>query len=156
MYRFFILLGLIAFFSCGGPKNELVELDLLDNGVPLKIMAPEGAVVEVDDLGIIRDVTVKDSLGYFVQIFASKANSLNPAKVLEDQKTIVQEAPYFSKFTEEMEDGFIFEKKIDDETFRYDFRYIRIQGDDQYIFQTGLSGGYDEAAVQRMYQAVQQ
>ena len=153
MYKY--VFGLLFLSACVNTGSELVELDLLDNGIPIKILAPAGAKVEVSGLGMIKDIIIRDTLNYFVQIFASKANSLNPKKVKNDYKKIIEDSRFFSKITEDYEHGFIYEKKIDENIFRYDFRYIRIQGDQQYIFQTGLGGGYDESMVRIMYQAVQ-
>ena len=45
-------------------------------------------------------------------------------------------------------------KKIDEDILRYDFRYVKIQGDKQYIFQTALSGGYSESDVTIMYNSM--
>jgi hypothetical protein len=118
-------------------------------------MAPLNAKVVVDDLGIMKDVTIQDSLGFDVQIFISETNSFNAKKIKDEQKELVEAAPFFSKIMEESDNGFIFEKKIDENLLRYDFRYIHIQGDEKYVFQTGLSGGHSEANVRAMYQAVQ-
>ena len=151
----FVLIIAAMICACSPPSPQLVELDLLVKGIPIKIMAPKGAAVNVDDLGIIKDVTVTDSLNYFVQIFSSKASTLDPRKVKEEQKEIVQDAPFFSKITQEDEHGFIYEKKIDEDHINYDFRFVRIQGDDEYLFQAGLGGGYDLPSVKTMYRAVQ-
>lgn len=153
MYRF---LGLLVFFlSCSPSSSSVEELDLLAHGVPIKVKAPAGSTVIVEDLGIIKDVTITDSLKYNVQLFASNATTLNATALINDQKKIVEEASFFSKIVEESDHGFIYEKKIDEENLRYDFRYVKIQGDKQYIFQTALSGGHEEQDVRKMYESVQ-
>lgn len=151
MYRLFILLLVIV--SCDTAKSDLVLTDLLPYGEAIKVMAPEDAHVIVEDYGLLKDIIITDSLDYSLQIFISKTNTLNLNKALENQKDIVKSAPFFSKMLEEDEKGFIYEKKIDDD-LRYDFRYIRIQADKQYIFQPSMSGGHSEEHVRKMYEAV--
>jgi len=148
------LLLILLFVSCSADKSDLIEIDLLEYGIPIKVKAPSKAIVDVDDLGIIKDITISDSLKYNVQLFASTASTLNTKKIKGDQLEIVKSAPFFSKVIRDDENGFVYEKKIDEENLRYDFRYIKIQGDKQYIFQTALSGGYTEAEVIIMYEAV--
>lgn len=154
MYRYIVIF--IFFFSCGTEDQNLVVTDLLSHGEAIKVMAPEDAHIQVEDYGLIKDIIITDSLDYSLQIFISKTNTLSIAEAVNDQKKIVQDASFFSQFTEENEQGFIYEKKIDSLNLRYDFRYIKIQADKQYIFQPSLSGGHSEAHVRKMYGAVQQ
>ena len=147
------ILIFIVLASCGVNNDELVSTDLLPHGEAIKIRAPEKAHIIVEDYGLIKDIIVTDSVDYSLQIFVSKTNTLNLEKALENQRDIVKEASFFSKFLLEEEQGFIYEKNIDGD-LRYDFRYIKIQADKQYIFQPSLSGGHSEAHVKRMYEAV--
>ena len=109
MYKYLFLS--LPFLACTGGKSDMIEMDLLAQGVPIKILAPVDATVNVDDLGIIKDITITDSLNFNVQIFASDASSLNSNKIKNDQKKIVEEARFFSKIMREDDNGFIFEKK---------------------------------------------
>ena len=147
------LLIFIVLTSCSVNSDELVSTDLLPYGEAIKVRAPEKAYIIVKDYGLIKDIIVTDSIDYSLQIFVSKTNTLNLEKALENQKDIVKDASFFSKFLLEEEQGFKYEKNIDGD-LRYDFRYIKIQADKQYIFQPSLSGGHSEAHVKRMYEAV--
>lgn len=154
LYRLILLSVIALSFGCTSPKSNLESLDLLSYGLPLKIMAPPGSEVEFDDLGIIKDVTVKGGERFFVQIFASETNTLDPKVLISDLKTTIEAGPFFSKIMEEDEFGFIYEKKIDEEYINYDFRQVKIRGDQKYVFQTGLSGKYELDDIREMYKAV--
>ena len=152
--RWYILF-LVLCTACTSKKEDLVLTDLLSHGEAIKVMAPEDAHIIVEDYGLLKDIIVTDSMDYSLQIFISKTNTLNLSKAVEDQKTIVKEAPFFSQLVVEEDQGFIYEKKID-EDIRYDFRYLKIQADKQYIFQPSLGGGHSEEHVRKMYEAVKQ
>lgn len=150
-----LLILVLGIISCKSDQSsKYPKLDLLSHGVPIEINAPEGAEVKMTDLGVMKDVTVKGGEDYFIQILSSEATTMDRAAALENIKKEVKETyPYFSKVTYEDEAGFIFEKKIDERT-NYDFRLVKIQGDDEYIFQTGLMGTFTEDQVKNMYDSV--
>ena len=145
----------LLLFSCKNttPDSKYNEFDLLSYGVPIEVHAPEGAKVSVDDLGIVKDITiVKDN--YNIQILeGDNYNELE--KVVQKQKTDAINSGMFSKIIEEDEQGFIFEKKYAEDRLSYDFRYVRIQGDKEYVFQTGLMGQFTLEEVKEMYKAVE-
>jgi len=153
IYALFLVLGL-SIQSCQTEgKSNLVKLDLLSYGLPISIMAPEGAEIVADDMGVWTDVTVKAGDDYYVQIIASDAITFEKADIVAEQLKTVKASTFFSKILEEYEDGFIYEKKIDDK-LNYDFRCVKIQGDKEYIFQTGLIGTWTEENVRTMFDAV--
>ena len=147
-----ILIGLIA---CGGKANEGKEsLNLLQYGIPITIKAPQEAKVNVEDFGVWKDVTVIHGDSYNVQIISSEASITDPAKIKLEKLNEVRKEPFFSKIIQENIAGFIYEKDIDG-TIDYDFRFVKIQGDREFIFQTGLLGTFTEQQVRSMYEAVQ-
>ncbi|MEL6987217.1 MAG: hypothetical protein AAGK97_05255 [Bacteroidota bacterium] len=160
MKRSFNIFTLVAIalcmFSCKTEKKEdLKPLDLLEYGFPLTIMAPDSADVKKMDLTFQQDLTVKKGDDYYVQIFSANASTLD-SKVLKEQKLLeVQSNPYFSKIVQEDDNGFIYEKAVDTSRYNYDFIFVRVQGDKEYVYQTGLIGNFDLEDVQRMYKAVQ-
>lgn len=153
MYKVAISLILVFFIiSCGNePKTE--PLDLMKHGLPIQIMAPQEAVVKSNDAGFYKDVTVKYGDNYFVQIISTSVTISDIAQLKSDQLRQVKKHPHFKEVIFEEENGFIFEKQIDSLT-NFDFRYIKIQGSDEYIFQTGLSGTYSQEDVRAMYESV--
>lgn len=148
----FIFLGL-CMVSCSNTAN-IPKLDLMSYGLPITILAPAASEVKVDDLGVWKDVTVKYEDSYFVQILSSKATSLDVNKIKSTSISEVKAGKYFSKIIQEDDAGFIFEKKIDD-NINYDFRFFKVQGDQEYSFQTGLIGTFSEEQVRTMYKSVQ-
>ena len=126
----------------------------MEYGIPLTINAPDGAEVKKGDLGIFQDVTVKSGEDYYIQILGSEATNLNVNEVKNALLDDIKRTPYFSKVVEEYEEGFIFQKQIDSTNINYAFRHIKIQGDKEYIFQTGMIGKFDLDDVRLMYDAV--
>jgi len=145
----------IVMLSCNANNESIYpKLDLLQYGMPITILAPSDAEVTSEDLGIWKDVTIKSGTDYYLQIIASQATTFDKSKILSDQIRSVKEGAFFSKIIEENEDGIIFEKKIDEENLNYDFRYVKLLGDKEYIFQTGLIGSFTEEEVRKMYNSV--
>ena len=66
----------------------------------------------------------------------------------------VKNSPFFSEIIKEDDNGFIFKKTISEDRINYDFRYVKIQGDKEYVFQTGLIGQFTLDDVEMMYEAV--
>ena len=102
----------------------------------------------------MQELTIAQGEEYNIQILKSMSNTTNPKEALKDQMDLVKSDRYFSKVIEEYDNGFIFEKKIDDNV-NYDFRYVKLIGEDEYIFQTGMIGTYTEESVREMYKSVQ-
>ena len=151
-----IFLTMSVMFACKSDHTKGLEsLDLMSKGIPIKIMAPVGSEVLSEDFGVMKDVTIKKGDDFYLQILASNAMTTDKTAIINGQKSDVQNAPYFSKFIQEDADGFIYEKQIDSSKINYDFRYVKLQGDREYMFQTGLIGSYSLEDVKRMYQAVQ-
>lgn len=151
------LIGLIilsTLFSCNDKKENMKTLDLMSYGVPLKVKAPEGTVVKTEDMGIAKDITLKKDDDYFIQILSSNAETNNISEIKQKRLDEVKQSPYFSKIIFDEDKGFIFEKKMNDSIYNYDFRYIKIQGDKLFSFQTGLFGLFTKDQVEKMYNSI--
>ncbi len=154
-YLFLILLGSILFINCKSDKSaSYPSKDLLKHGFAISVKAPESAEIKSDDFGIMQELTISSGNEYNVQILKSVSNTSNMEEALKGQMNLVKADRYFSKVIEEYENGFIFEKKID-ENINYDFRYVKLIGQDEYIYQTGMIGTYTEKSVREMYNSVQ-
>ena len=66
----------------------------------------------------------------------------------------VKKNPYFSKVILDETNGFVFEKKLTDSTFNYGVRYIKLQGDNEFSYQTGLYGLFTKDQTMTMYESV--
>jgi uncharacterized protein YcfL len=149
---FLVLLGILLINCSAESKYE--DYDLVKHGLSLKIKAPAEPEVTVVDLGIAKDVTVKKGDSYNIQIISSTATEYDVSKIIAEKKAEVEEGPYFSMIVQEDENGFVFEKKIDEENINYDFRAVKIVGDVEYDFQTGLMGKFSKEDVMDMFEAV--
>lgn len=157
VYFIVSLVFLLGLFSCkgdGGKTSSLPDLDLMKYGMPIKIKAPAGAEVKASDMGIMKDVTIKGENNFFLQVTSGIATTTNAADIKAQQLSEVKAAMFFDALLEEDESGFIYKKKITETRENHDFRVVKIQGDQEYIFQTGLSGQYSLEDVQRMYASV--
>lgn len=145
--------SLLVMLSCK-KESVLPSLDLMKYGFPISVKAPDDVVVQVEDMGFMKDLTLKSGEDYFVQVYAADANSINLEKVLEKKKTDVETGDFFSKIISEEPGGFIYEKDLGDGVLDYDFVYVKIQGDKEYTFQTGLYGTFTQEQVKTMLNSV--
>ena len=154
MRCFWILMAVLLLSACAEPKVDFPEMDLMKHGLPIKIKAPVDAEVEMNDMLLMKDVTVKKDK-FYLQIFSSDAMINDVQKIKSSKLQEVKSKASFSKVIQDDPSGFIFEKLRSDSTTNYDFRVVKIQGDKQYIFQTGLIGKFSEKEVRDMYESVQ-
>ncbi|NNE29805.1 MAG: hypothetical protein HKN16_09210 [Saprospiraceae bacterium] len=155
MRKVLILALIFGFFSCASDSPEdLVSLDLLKYGVPITIMAPDSAEVKTMDLVVQKDVSIRKGDDFYVQLFMSEASSTQSSVIAARLKGEIKSNPYFSKMISEEESGFIFENAIDSLKPSYDFRFVKVQGDKEYEFRTGLIGTFSLDEVEQMYKAI--
>jgi len=140
--------------GCGSKSAKYPSTDLLKHGFSISVKAPADAKIASDDLGVMKELTIQSGEEYNVQILKSNSNTSVVADALSGQMKMVKSDRYFTKVIEEHDNGFIFEKDIDGNV-NYDFRYIKLIGDQEYIYQTGMMGTYTEDAVRTMYESVQ-
>ena len=137
-------------------SKSMNQLDLLGYGIPMTILAPDSAEVKTMDMGFMKDVTVKKGKEYSIQILASEANTTSVEQVKALQLSEVQKNPFFSQIITDLPNGFIYENRIDSTHINYGFRYVHIQGGQEYVFQTGMIGDFSQESVEEMYEAVKQ
>jgi len=153
-YLLLILVALLVSCKGGTPTAGYSGLDLMQHGLPIKIKAPADAVVVADDMGIMKDVTVKGDDNYYVQILSGQATTTDVSAIKAEQLVEVKKGPFFEEILLDEENGFIFKKKISEDRINHDFRYTKIQGDKEYTFQTGLMGQFSFDDVKMMYESV--
>ena len=154
-----LFLSFILFQSCKNDKIEIErfkERDLISEGVPLKIRAPENAEVNVKVENFYKDITVKKGNDYSVQIIGTEAFTNDLVDVRKELENEVKKNPNFSKIILEDTNGFVFEKKTDDGSLIYDFRFIKIEGNQQFVFQTGLYNKFSKDQAMKMFNSVKQ
>lgn len=129
----------------------------MKDGFPITVMAPDSAKVTVaDNMGILQDITIDSPEDkYHIQIYAADAQTDDLASIKADLVSDVRNNPFFSRIVEEEEKGFLYEITIDSTNF-YSFRYVHVQGDLEYTFQTGLAETFTEEEARRLMEAVKQ
>lgn len=154
--RFILLTSIVSLtFGCKSGTTNQSSLDLMQHGLPISINAPADSKVKLTDFGFAKDVTIIGGDDYNIQILSSKALSTDVGSIKKDKIEEAKGSLYFSKIVEEFDNGFIFEKKISDTKLKYDFRSIKIQGDQEYVFQSGLTGDFNLEQIKNMYNSVQ-
>ena len=144
----------MTLWACKPSAPDHPPIDLLAQGIPLKVKAPEDVVIASSDLGILKDVTIKNDQGFSMQIFESEATSLDGADISQKLLSDIKASRFFSEIISENDNGFIFEKKIDEDYITYDFRRVFILGDKQYVIQAGMGDQHTLDQVQLMYKSI--
>jgi hypothetical protein len=146
-------LVMIIMTACKQGSVKMVALDLLKYGVPVTIQAPENAKV-TQPYGE-GEVWIQDEASNFdIQVTKMITLGNDAAKVKAEQLEATKRVEGFSKLIMEEKSGFIFEENID--VLNYDFKYIVVQGDKQYVFQKGFTRIATLEEVEIMYNAVKQ
>ena len=154
LFKILGLVFIVAAMSCQKNAAPMDDIDLLVYGYPIKLMAPDSAVVKVKNLSFMKDITViHEPSNYNVQILVSQVSNKTKDEFKQDILRETKQNPYFAELIEDYENGFIFKNEIDSIP-SFDFRMILFKGEYEYIYQTGLSANFSLEEVQRMYQAV--
>jgi hypothetical protein len=149
----FFALVTVMMTACKLGEVKMVAVDLLKYGIPVTIQAPENATV-TQPYGE-GEVWIQDTASNFdIQVMKMITLGNDAAKVKSEQLEATKTVEGFSKLIMEEKSGFIFEENI--AVLNYDFKYIIVQGDHQYIFQKGFTTIATLEAVEKMYEAVKQ
>ena len=151
----FVFLVLSSSCTPDGHEKGWQPLDLLPHGVPVSIMAPPDAKVQTGNLQsvLLKDLTIQGGEDYHIQLFYSPAITNDIARLKNDQLQIVQDSRYFSRVVKEEVAGFIYQSVIDS-TATYGFRFVKLQGDLELNFQTGMNQLFTQEEAEMMYEAV--
>lgn len=149
-----ILIVLMLSACASDPLSDYKELDLLSYGVPLKVMAPDSAIVKKEDWISQKGVAITKGDDFDILVWKAEATSLDLATLKASKLGDVEANKYFSKIILEEPGGFIFENKLDSNTLFYGFYHLILQGDNEYIIQNGLRGNFTKEQAENMYSAV--
>ena len=139
----------------GGDNGDWRSHNLLRYDLPISIIGPDSVIVTSDNLLFAKDVTIKGAFdeGFSVQIFSSEANTLDPKAIKEQQLADVKTNPYFKEVIKDEEQGFIYRTEIDSLNINYGFKWVKVQGDNEFIFQNGIGRFFTLEEVEKMYDA---
>ncbi len=156
----FIFIFLIVLFltnSCknnSSDTNDWVTKDLLTEGIPLKILAPVDVIVKVGIENHYKKVSLQSGKDYFIEIIATESGSNDLKKIKSELLQEIKKQKNFSKILDDSENGFLFEKKKPDGDVSYDFRYLKSDGYQQFVFQTGMYSDFSLSQAKIMYQSL--
>lgn len=151
-FSFFIVTVLL--FACGSEQDDYLKpRNLLEYGIPLTILAPDSVDITKEKWTVQDEVIIKsqNSKDYEVSIFFGTATK-NQSETKTEQLNFLKASSLFSKVVLDEPDGFIYETAIDTALFSYGFRRVLVQGDREYIFQSG-SGIYTREQAEEMFRA---
>lgn len=162
VFRLFIC-ALLAFSLACSPASRddqgaWAKLDLMPYGIPVEIMAPDSARVNVTRVGEVEDVAIRNEgiQPFSIQIFVQPV-LLNDIPALKfNQINEVRSNPEFGKIVEEDEQGFIFFLNDMNGGERYHFRYVHLQADREYVFTSDFEGRFSLEEARRMLNSVRQ
>ena len=152
-----LFLGVFASYACtpDGHVRGWQTLDLTPHNVSTTIMAPPEAEVKPGKLksALVSDLTIKGGSDYSIQLFYGPAVTNDIARLKNEHLENVRANRYFRRVVREDAAGFIYESRIDS-TATYGFRFVKLQGDQELNFQTGMGALFSLEDVQLMYEAV--
>jgi hypothetical protein len=157
IFFYIILSSLFLLNSCKksvSNENGWIMKDLLTEGVPLKILTPKDVIVKVGIENHYKKISLKGGKDYFIEIIANESGS-NDLKQLKSELLMeIKQQKDFSKIIDDAEYGFLFEKKKPDGQFSYDFRYLKSDAYQQFVFQTGMYSDFSLSQAKNMYQSL--
>lgn len=139
-------------FSCGN-KREEGKTSLYKYGIPVQLTIPAEAKINPSASGDIRGLTIVDEDGFNLQIIQTPTSYTDKTKAKFYQRELIVNNPDFVKIIEDYDDGFLFELKDGDERY-YDFRFVKIMGTNEIIFQAGPTSHSSESQVRNMIVSV--
>ena len=145
---------LLCLPACDQDSGALKPLDLNPYGIPMIILAPDSTTVLEKDYKFMRDITIRKAPDFDIQVFELISTTADAAGEKFHQLESVRQDPFFKEIVKEDDYGFIFSKNLDSLTVDYDFRLIKLFGEKELIFQTGLAGSFNLKQVKRMYKAI--
>lgn len=155
----FALVGIVSVVACNsdGMPGAWKEHNLLRYDLPVSVMGPDSVKVTSNNLLFSKDVTIEGALekGYGIQIYSSEARSQDPKKIKAEELGASKSHQYFSELLQDDEQGFIYTTKLDSANVYHAFRYIKVQGDKEYVYQNLSGRKYNLDEVKKMYAAVQ-
>lgn len=155
--RSILVVGITLLLICcsKGNNGEWRSHNLLKYDLPISVMAPDSVIITADNLMFTKDVTIKGAFdeSYSVQIFSSEASTLDPKAIKNQQLLDVKTNPYFKEVIQDEDQGFIYRTEIDSLNINYGFKWIKVQGDNEFIFQNGIGRFFTLEEVEKMYEA---
>ncbi len=130
-------------------------LNLMEYGAPVSVLAPTKAEVKKGKMEskLVNDLSIYGGDNYQIQLFYAVAITNDIARIKNDQMEIVKTNRYFHRIVREDVAGFIYEMRMDTVP-NYGFQFIKLQGDTELTFQSGMNKIFELEDIEMMYDAV--
>jgi len=153
----FVVTVILAGCTSSGAPGSWKEHNLLQYDLPVRIMGPDSVKVTASNLLFQKDVTIEGVLedGYGVQVFSSSTSSQDATKIKAEELAATKEHRFFKELIQDDAQGFIYSTEIDSANTYHQFKYVKVQGANEYLFQSLSGRKYDLDDVKKMYEAVQ-
>ncbi len=138
--------------ACKNKQSTITSAsaNLLKYGIADEIYPPKEAIyTPMKNANLIGVSIAADSM-LEVQAFMTASFTKDYTKLITDRKREIVGNPYFVKIVEENNQGFLFEKKISETEKSYDFRVVKLIGDNEVTYQSGIKKEYTEAEAKEM------
>lgn len=143
--------------SCQREGNNWVEKDLMSEGLPIKIKAPEDLEVKKANFGGSQEYDLKSNSDYYqLSVMVNDATTSDESMISRQLMKLISEGKYFDEIVMENPDGFIYRLSPDSTRQVYGFRRVHIQGGKMYIFQSPIISRLNQAQAKAIYEAVAQ
>ena len=150
---FIILLFVVA---CNNADDSYLKpRNLLEYGIPYTILTPDSVDIKKENLVVQDEVIIKSqkSDDYEVRVYFGEATKDITATKAEHLNNLKSISVYTSvNVVLDEPNGFVYETVIDSTLHNFGFRRIIVQGNKEYIFQSG-NGNYTKEQAEEMYQA---
>jgi hypothetical protein len=148
--KIFLAVSLFTFSCTSKSKPSGPGTDLLKYGIPDRILVPVNSTIAPLGSGKTTGITITAENDLEVQGIMTFSLTKNYQKLLLDKKREISSDPYFVKIVEETDNGFLFEKQVTEKAKAYDFRVLKIIGDQELTYLCGIKKEYTEAEVKEM------
>lgn len=146
------ILSMSLLYACKEKSSE-GKTSLYRYGIPVHIDIPKDAAINKSADGNVSGLTIVDEEGFNMQVMQTNTSFTDAKMAKFYHREQVVNNPDFTKIIEDYDEGFLFELR-DGEDRLYDFRFVKIMGTHEIIFQAGPTCKCSEAQVRNMILSV--
>ncbi len=152
---FWMAVFALIFSACSfDPADGWSEKDLMQHGLPIRMLVPDDVTVKKSELGLQQDFTIDGGDDYGVQVFVAERSGGSVANIVAELRTSIENNSAFHEIVHEQEDGFVYEFKFGPERSNFGFRRVKLQGDYEYVIQNAMGRIFDKEQAMNMFEAV--
>ncbi len=136
------------------PTSKWKETDLMQYGLPVKIMAPADIEVTRSPFSGSEEFKLTGPRGYGMNVLVLDATSPDVGEVKTELENLIKKGRYFSDFVQSDNNGFVYKITIDSLHSVFGFRKVKIQGGKQIVFQNQYMSKLTQEQAQQLYTSI--